>query len=99
MAKYKLTPEERETTINWTLSDEKAFVSTYDAKIIKYLRSVLAKEVHVNIDFIPEGVNFEVPISWIKIRKPATRTLTDEQRQEAGKRMKLARSRGGDDVP
>lgn len=96
MTKYKLALDEQETTINYSRADKNAFVLTHDAKIIKYLRSVSAKELHVNDGFIPEGVNFEVPISWIKIRKPMTRVMTDEQKHENAERLKLARSKNSD---
>lgn len=89
MTKYRLALDEQETTINWTKADKIACITTCDTKIINYLRKNLIKEIKSDKDFIPVCVTFEVPILWVKISKPRTRTMTDEQKAQATERLKL----------
>lgn len=94
MAKYKLAMDERETTINWSEVDTDAFITTHNTSLVKKLRKLGAIELRTESEFIPECVSFSIPIKWVRIVKPSTKVMSDEQKKLASERMKLMRESG-----
>jgi len=91
MAKYKLAMDERETTINWSEADTDAFITTHNTSLVNKLRKLGATELRTESGFTPECVSFSIPIKWVRIVKPSTKVMSDEQKKLASERMRLMR--------
>ena len=89
-----------ETCINWC-EPGWAYVSTDERKRINKLMKlaqenpdecVVMKQPEDNGGFIYA----KIPQKWVRIRKPVTRELTDEQREELAVRMRAAQAAKAD---
>lgn len=85
----QLTREEMETIICFNEGGASATVGTYNKRLINSIK----KNVDNGTSLIrseDDGYHvFEVPKSWVKVKPPAKRNLTDEQRAAAAERMRL----------
>lgn len=86
----------RETAFEWTSREEKGYFTSNERNAIKKLLNYAAtRPGEVTIIKTPETnggyLLARVPKSWMKIKPPIRRELTDEQRAIIGE--KLAKSR------
>lgn len=88
-----------ETTIDHLGGEELCGISTGE----RTMRNRLAKLAEQNPDQVKcvavnqdGSVYYKVPWRWVTVRKPATRTMTEEQRAELAERMKAVRAHIGD---
>ncbi len=84
---------ERETIVLYNQQDKTASCYTWDAPLIRRLDKLIA-EGNSDIVLTREGEGwreYEVPKKWVKIRPPARRNLTEEQRQAMADRLRQAR--------
>lgn len=80
----ELTGYERETIINYNQAEKEANVNTYDPALIRKLDK-LAEE---RDDIIKNRAgDYTFPKSWIKVRPPIKRNMTEEQRAALSRRM------------
>lgn len=91
-----LTKAERTTTINYDDEGDDAIITTYSKTLINNLRkNSSATEVR---QYPLGGVEFRIPKKLINVRNAragSTRTLTPEQREAAGERLRNARQLRG----
>ena len=86
--KNMLTLEEQETIVTWDRSSNIAEIYTCEPKLIKSLAKHSGDEEIQLIREDSQSVTYMLPKSWIKIKKPSKKTLTEEQRKEIGERLK-----------
>lgn len=83
-----------ETTITWLKGDEKASIYTCDSVMVNRLRK-LAEENPDDVRILNDqgyGLKMDVPVKWIKIRKPKKMNFTDEQKAAMAERLRASRS-------
>lgn len=87
------TKIERETIVSYNQQDREASCYTWDPVLMRRLDKLLedgSGEVVVRRE--GDGwKEYEVPKKWVKVRPPARRNLTEEQRQEMADRLRAAR--------
>ena len=83
----KLTRYEQETIINFNAQDKMATLYTRDPAVMRKVDALVIEfpEVYRCIKATEYDKTYEMPKSFISYRKP--RRLTDEQREQARKRM------------
>lgn len=84
---------ERETIILFNEAEGAAQIETFNPRLLRQLRKVATCEgVSCTADEKGYGV-YTVPKTMIKIHAPRTLQLTDDERQEAARRLKLGRDK------
>lgn len=85
----------RETCITRIEDDKKVCIYTSERKYINTiyrLQESHPEEVNITKVNSDGSINAEVPYNWLVFPRPkSTRTLSEEQKQAAGERMKKAR--------
>jgi hypothetical protein len=85
---YKLTPEEKETTINWCAADDTATVDTADTAVLRKLDKLA--EVYpdtykvVRIDPNYNAKRYSFPAKFIRFGKPASEAKKEASRRNSG---------------
>jgi hypothetical protein len=84
----KLSRYEQETVINFNAGEQTATLYTRDSAIIRRIDALVSEfpEVYRCIKATEYDKTYEMPKSYISYRKP--RKLTEEQREQARRRMK-----------
>ena len=86
----------RETAYDWTSRDDAAFLSSNDPKVIKKIEEyasehpnevTILQQPHKNGGYLMASI----PKSWIRIKPPNKKNLTDEQREVLRKRLEKTR--------
>ncbi len=86
--KNMLTLVEQETIITWDRSSDDAEIYTCEPRLIKNLAKYYDDTEARLIREDSQSATYMLPKSWIKIRKPSRRNLTDKQRHEIAERLK-----------
>lgn len=96
--KVTVTADERETVININPVAKTARVYTCDSVMIRRLRELLLKNEGVAklVNEDQYGMEIEIPAKWIKVSKPATRNMSEEQRAAFAERMRGTRKQRKD---
>jgi hypothetical protein len=83
----KLSRYEQETVINFNAGEQTATLYTRDSAIIRRIDALVSEfpEVYRCIKATEYDKTYEMPKSYISYRKP--RKLTEEQREQARRRM------------
>lgn len=86
----------RETAYDWTSRDDAAFLSSNDPKVINEIEEYASEYPdEVSIQQQPHNnggyLMARIPKSWIRIKPPKKKNLTDEQREVLRKRLEKAR--------
>lgn len=92
--KVSIAADERETAVNITPYTKTARIYSCDPVMIRKIRALLV-ENEAAVHLINEdryGMEIEVPANWIKISKPRSVNMSDEQRAACAERMKAWRS-------
>lgn len=96
MGKYKLTAYERETNILFNESDSTATVFTYNRKLQNDLNELVGKNPDIIVASSDEEyIKYIIPKSWVRIKPPRKRDMTEEQRAAAAERLANARKKKG----
>ena len=89
---------ERETTVGWSDAEKLAEITTYNRALLNKLEKLSREHPNtykfiqdVEVDGVAEGKIYTCPKNLISFRAPTTRTMTDEQKQAAAKRLDKAR--------
>ena len=86
----------RETAFDWTTRDEKGFFTSNESKWIKKIEEyasehpnevTILQQPHKNGGYLMASI----PKSWIRIKPPNKKNLTDEQREVLRKRLEKTR--------
>lgn len=86
----------RETAYDWTSRDDAALLSSNDPKVIKKIEEyasehpnevTILQQPHKNGGYLMASI----PKSWIRIKPPNKKNLTDEQREVLRKRLEKTR--------
>lgn len=83
-----------EFSFNYLTEDDHAVISTDDRKWVNKIYKLAEErpdEVEIKHVFKDGFVTAHVPKSWIKVRPPVKRQLTEEQKKAYGERMRKAR--------
>lgn len=91
---------ERETVITWDDGTHSATLTTYNTAMIRKMDDYCKKHpkeyrLHNEIIYDDEvvGKEYKFPKRLVTVRQPTTRTMTDEQKQNAAKRLQKARNK------
>ncbi len=86
---YKLTPPERETTINWCTLDNIAYIDTADRKVIRKLDKLVSAypDVYlcVRVDENFKAKQYNVPVELIRFAKPVSAARKEAARRTVEK--------------
>ena len=83
-----------ELSINYLSEDNRATISTDERKWVNRIYKLAEEypgEVEIKTVFKDGFVTAQFPKSWIKVKPPAKRNLTEEQREAYAERMRKAR--------
>lgn len=80
--------ETNEYAIEWVIGDETATCTVPENTKMNNKLTRLAEEYPQDVQIINSEL-FHVPSKWVKISPP--RKMTEEQRQQASERLKMAR--------
>lgn len=83
-----------ELSINYLSEDGHAVISTDERKWVNRIYKLAEEhpdEVEITTVFKDGFVTAHIPKSWIKVKPPAKRSLTEEQREAYVERMRMAR--------
>lgn len=90
-----LTSYERETIINYNQGEDTASVYTYDPRLVNRMTKLAQERPNeckpLKVGEIENYGEWIVPKSWITVRPPMKRNLTDEQKATAVERLRAAR--------
>ena len=93
-----------ETSINYLSDDKHAVISTDERKWVNRINALKEEypdQVEIRSIFTDGTVVAHIPKGWVKVRPPAKRVMTEEQKMKAAERMRAVRSnrgKGGSDV-
>ena len=81
--------DELETTVTMDYLDKRAFVYSNHAPTMRLLNKLAEeKPDEVQVDIRDQyGIGVYVPLSYIRIKSPAKRTMTEEAKQKATERL------------
>ena len=92
----KLTKYELETTINWNLEDDLAYISTRMPAVMRRMEKMGLQPSSIHKDSVTKkiyGKDYEIPKKYIRLpRIPTKRVMTDEQKLAGAKRLAKARN-------
>ena len=90
----RLTNYELETTINWNMGDDTAYISTRMSSVMRHMEKVLKIKpttTHADSSGRVYGKDYEIPKKFIRLPR-RTRVVSEEQRKKMAER--LAKVRG-----
>lgn len=80
-----------ETSINYLTEDDHAVISTDERKWINRVNELVSSypgQVEIRSVFKDGTVVAHIPKAWVKVRPPAKRSFTDEQKAAMAERMR-----------
>ena len=88
----------KETAVGYISCDSYAIFSSSEDKWIRQIKELQATYPNdVHIKHLPEDNNgmllAHIPKSWLKIKAPTKRNITDEQRKAIAERLALSRKK------
>jgi imidazolonepropionase-like amidohydrolase len=89
-----------EFSANYLSDDDHAVISTDEKKWVNKLYKLAEEypnEVEIRSEYKDGFVTAHVPKEWVRVRPPAKREMTDEQKQAAAERLTQARKRKKDE--
>lgn len=87
-----------ETSINYLGDDKHAVISTDERKWVNRIHALKEEypdQVEIRSVFKDGTVVAHFPKAWVKVRPPAKKNLSEEQKQVLAERMRFARSSRG----
>jgi hypothetical protein len=91
----RLTKYEMETTINWNLGDDTAYISTRMPAVIRHMEKVLGIKpttTHRDSGGRIYGKDYEIPKKFVRLPR-RTRQVSEEQRKKMAERLAEIRER------